>query len=215
MLSGRGPGGPWKAHGGDRLPSWLLHRTHILDKKTCKDCSADLPLTSFYRQTSGRTFARCKSCYNLRQWAKIKSDKDQYARRLERNRAFKKRHRADLNAANRAWYAANPETQRAAVRRWVKANPERWRAIMANRRGRESGGQITKERVSGLFTAQKGKCAVCAERLKAGYHIDHIVPLALGGPHSDENIQLLCPSCNTSKGAKHPVDFMQSRGFLI
>lgn len=35
------------------------------------------------------------------------------------------------------------------------------------------------------------------------------------GSNTDDNIQLLCKTCNLSKGAKHPIDFMQSKGFLL
>ncbi|HEX8162886.1 MAG TPA: HNH endonuclease [Pyrinomonadaceae bacterium] len=31
-------------------------------------------------------------------------------------------------------------------------------------------------------------------------HFDHIIPFDLGGPNTAGNIQLLCPTCNTSKG---------------
>ena len=37
----------------------------------------------------------------------------------------------------------------------------------------------------------------------------------LGGEHDDSNIQLLCPPCNSSKQAIHPIDFMQRKGFLL
>jgi 5-methylcytosine-specific restriction endonuclease McrA len=47
------------------------------------------------------------------------------------------------------------------------------------------------------------------------YHLDHIVPLAIGGTNTDDNIQLLRQKCNQQKSAKHPIDFMQSRGFLL
>lgn len=33
--------------------------------------------------------------------------------------------------------------------------------------------------------------------------------------NADENVQLLCSRCNLSKGAKHPVEFMQSQGYLL
>ena len=41
------------------------------------------------------------------------------------------------------------------------------------------------------------------------------MPLARGGKHEASNLQLLCPPCNMSKNAKHPIDFMQQRGFLL
>lgn len=70
-----------------------------------------------------------------------------------------------------------------------------------------------------LFALQRGRCAACAERLRdrgpLKFHLDHIEPLALGGPHCDDNVQLLCPTCNTRKWAKDPIRFMQEIGKLL
>ena len=65
------------------------------------------------------------------------------------------------------------------------------------------------------FRLQRGKCACCRVSIADGYHVDHIQPLALGGSNDKTNLQLLCPTCNTKKSAKHPIDFMQSRGLLL
>ena len=46
-------------------------------------------------------------------------------------------------------------------------------------------------------------------------HLDHKVPLAAGGANEFGNLQLLCPRCNLAKSARDPLDFMQSRGFLL
>lgn len=65
-----------------------------------------------------------------------------------------------------------------------------------------------------LLVLQRGLCAACKEVLKK-FHVDHIVPLALGGAHEPSNLQLLCPPCNRSKHAKDPVRFMQEKGYLL
>lgn len=32
--------------------------------------------------------------------------------------------------------------------------------------------------------------------------LDHVIPISRGGMNIDDNVQLLCPTCNLSKGAK-------------
>lgn len=45
-----------------------------------------------------------------------------------------------------------------------------------------------------------GACAVCGGDLREGdVHIDHVVPLALHGPHAVDNLQLLCVPCHDAK----------------
>lgn len=82
-------------------------------------------------------------------------------------------------------------------------------------RKRYSGGNLSIGLSERLYKLQRGQCPCCGQPLGGSYHMDHIVPLALGGANSDDNIQLLRKECNLSKGSKHPIAFMQSRGFLI
>ncbi|PGK52188.1 HNH endonuclease [Priestia megaterium] len=59
-----------------------------------------------------------------------------------------------------------------------------------------------------VFHRDKGTCTNCGcdltklIRLQNTIHIDHIVPLELFGTNDASNFQLLCESCNTSKGAR-------------
>lgn len=137
-----------------------------------------------------------------------------------------------IKAKTAAWGKANPERARALSVAWKKANPDKVKAGAAaylqsnlgkhrvnqhTRRARKSkaGGKLSQGLSDKLFILQKGKCPCCKRPLGDDFHLDHIMPLALGGTNTDCNIQLLRAKCNVSKGAKHPTEFMQRRGFLL
>jgi len=203
--------------------------------KFCKKCNAETE-----RNASGR----CKPCRNASRaaWCAANPDKAKascaayYNANLEK---IKARH-ADWIAANRekvkashaawcaanlekgraysaAYYAANPEKVKANNAAWNAANPEAARAHRATHRARkrDAEGSHTRADIKALFALQKSKCACCWASIKGGYHVDHIMPLALGGSNDRGNLQLLCPTCNLCKGAKHPADYMQQRGHLL
>ena len=67
-----------------------------------------------------------------------------------------------------------------------------------------SGGKHTAADIMELRTLQNHRCARCKVDVQHGFHVDHIMPLALGGSNTKENLQILCQKCNLSKGAKHP-----------
>ena len=61
-----------------------------------------------------------------------------------------------------------------------------------------------------LYKKQQGKCFACGVKLqKQFFHIDHKVPVAQGGSDEMRNFQLLCPTCNTSKGARSQREFLR------
>lgn len=78
-------------------------------------------------------------------------------------------------------------------------------------------GEFTAQDIRDIREAQRNKCAMpwCKKSLRHGFHIDHIMPLALGGSNARRNIQLLCRTCNLRKGFKHPVIFVAENGMLI
>ena len=53
---------------------------------------------------------------------------------------------------------------------------------------------------SHVWRRDGGRCVQCGRR--ENLHIDHIVPVSKGGATSVPNLQVLCQSCNLSKGAK-------------
>ena len=67
-----------------------------------------------------------------------------------------------------------------------------------------------------LFNLQHGRCAGPCGKDKAGrlldldlFEVDHIVPRAKGGQDIDDNLQLLCPTCNRRKGSRTMRRFLE------
>jgi 5-methylcytosine-specific restriction endonuclease McrA len=113
---------------------------------------------------------------------------------------------------------ANREQINDRSREYRKNNPEKRLVWEQTRRSRKAacGGRLSTDIVPKLMELQRCKCAACrADLTVTGKHLDHMVALSAGGTNTDDNVQLLCPDCNVRKGAKHPVDFMQQRGYLL
>lgn len=131
--------------------------------------------------------------------------------------AYRAAHPERTRAASAAYRASNPEKIRAGIAAWRSSNPDSRRIHEQNRRARklEAGGYLSKDLAAKLLKLQGGKCPCCAQSLGIDYQLDHKMPLALGGSNTDDNMQLLHRRCNLQKHAKHPIDFMQGRGFLL
>lgn len=120
-----------------------------------------------------------------------------------------------------AWRAANANKLRAYVRAQFAASSEeqreKYRVKVRNRRARKkgNGGKHTAAQIRDLLVRQRYKCPFCSANLRRGFHADHIMPLALGGSNDISNIQLLCPTCNDSKGYSHPIVWAQKKGRLL
>lgn len=137
------------------------------------------------------------------------------------NAAYRAANRESINAKDAAYRAANREALNAQKAEYRAANPEKIAAHCRNRRARKRNaeGTHTATDVRAIFASQKGLCANCKTKLfKSGankYHVDHIMPLALGGSNWPSNLQCLCPTCNRSKSAKHPDDWAKQQGKLL
>jgi len=133
----------------------------------------------------------------VRNWRENNRDKvNQNANRYNReNREVLLEKRRQRRIDNNEYHRSMDHLQRARIR---------------NAEGTHTGADI-----KWMEEKQKGKCVYCKTILKNGYHVDHIIPLAKGGDNTKFNIQLLCPHCNLSKGAKDPVKFAQSIGMLL
>lgn len=183
----------------------------------------------------------CKPCAReaVRKWRELNRANESRQQRnyyeanknnfAERHRKYREANREKETERQRKWAEANPErvaersrkyyeTNKEKVaersRNWYKANPDKANVKTQNRRAKikGNGGKLSADIVQTLLTKQNNKCACCGKSLKHGYHLDHVMPLALGGVNDDSNVQLLTPKCNLSKGAKHPDDWAKEKG---
>ena len=173
--------------------------------KYCKNCLAD---------TDRLKDGRCKPCKSISN-AKWRNSNVEKIKKIWSK--YYKDNSEKIKVLSRIWRENNKERANKNVAKWKKENPIPHRLVEQNRRAakKASNGKLSKGLSDKLFILQKGKCPCCNLPLGNNFHLDHITPIALGGANEDWNIQLLRQKCNNQKGCKPPVEFMQSRGFLI
>lgn len=117
----------------------------------------------------------------------IESRKSYYAKNKEKMDAWHRNYEAENKEKRRSWRIANRELKR----------------LLENNRRLKIVGTLSKGIVKKLMEQQSNLCNGCGIDLATvKYHIDHIVAVSKGGENIDSNVQLLCVSCNTSKGSK-------------
>lgn len=175
----------------------------------------------YYKVNSERIKAAEAKRYKVNP-ERIKAAKARYRKaNIERIKAaearYRKANREKIKADAAKYRKANPEKRNVAASKWAKANPEKCRIHKHNRRAlkRTNGGRLSPDLAETLYKRQKGFCVCCNQPLGKAYHLDHIMPLKSGGKNEDWNMQLLTATCNHQKGARHPIEFMQSKGLLL
>lgn len=144
-----------------------------------------------------------------------------YEKNAERLRAKTRQRYAELGelmrAQHRAWCKANRKQLTEYSKAYRRANKDKvllWWKVHTQRR-RAAPGRYSQKDIVTILCAQRWRCAYCRTSVRGGYHVDHIMPLALGGTNNPSNLQVACPTCNAQKGARNPADFARSIGFLL
>lgn len=129
----------------------------------------------------------------------------------EKAAEYRKNNSEKCAAAVKRWQINNADRVKENTAKWAKNNLERRAAMRQNRRARKlnAGGTHTPEDICSILAYQQGKCACCVTYIEGVYHVNHIEPLSKGGSNDRSNLQILCSSCNLSKHAKYPVEFMK------
>jgi len=123
-------------------------------------------------------------------------------RALQQRKLYRRNTRAQKADYDKA-YAAENRDKIAVIKR-------RYRA-----RSRNASGDHTIEQIRAMLTQQRYRCSGCGNSIRKGYHVDHVMPLVLGGSNDISNIQLLCGRCNCAKGGMHPLTWAKYIGRLL
>lgn len=202
--------------------------------KICTKCNIENELIEFNKAKRGKFGVRsnCKSCQSI---IKHKWDTENKDKILE----WRIKNPEKVKAAKIKWWLNNPDYNLKNKKRQdnynsnyytinkdkikeasdvYKKTPQGKAAAKANKQNRRAqksnnGGKHTAQDILNLFELQSGVCVYCECKLHKNksnsFHVDHIVPLSKGGSNGIENLQLLCPTCNLSKGGKLPEEFAQ------
>jgi len=157
-------------------------------------------LAEYYRKNAERIKAAVRARWKLPN----AKQKDKVARDKRRDK---------IRAYDRMRAKRDREKKKTIIDRWIRNNPERHRLLnvaKAQRRRaklRSAGGSWSAGDVKAAIAAQAGRCWWCSKTLKAGYHVDHRIPIAKGGSNDRSNIVIACAPCNRAKSAKMPWEF--------
>ena len=164
-----------------------------------------------------------------RWYAMVKNDPTWRERRKSAKRVAYERNKGKVRAAQKLWVAKNRDKTRETWRRfyanhadaererskkraqyrknatrlWAKLNPLKRAANESRRRARQRETACGDVDYAAVVQAAHGICAICG--LLVGNepaHIDHIIPLARGGSHTQNNLQFTHGRCNNAKGAR-------------
>ena len=127
----------------------------------------------------------------------------------KRMKKWRENHKKDILEYMMEWRRQNEKHIKEYGEQYRKEHPEVKRLSEQKRRARKRGkeGDITADHIMGLLSLQECQCIYCGRLIKTNYTIDHVTPLSRGGEHDISNLQLLCKSCNSKKGAKTDEEY--------
>lgn len=150
-----------------------------------------------------RTIYKTKRSFQIKAWQERNRERHKAGIDLWYQNNKERRH-----AADKAWRSTHRASCLVYYKRYREKNPHAWRKHDRARRARKLGCPQSNLDLMVDWEnrwKKKGKvrCYWCGNSFNpATCHMDHIVPLAKGGPHRIENLCISCQPCNNHKSAK-------------
>ena len=126
-----------------------------------------------------------------------RSNEKRRGRRHEYNSNYYLEHKEYFAKKDKLWRKNNPGYSLA----YQQRNRERCREYVNKRRARIKGVLVEYVSRDKVYERDGGRCHLCHKKVsRIRWHLDHIIPLHLGGEHSYKNVAVSCPECNLKKG---------------
>ena len=187
--------------------------------RACKRCQKSFPSTTefFTPSNGGRNLdIYCRECRKeyARAWYSKNKEKE-----VARSSDWNKKNPEKVALNMRKCRQRRPDHYKEYMREYRRKNVETFRINDKKKHAKRrcaisnTKHKLTKAQYIAAKKAANGFCYYC--KIKATLTLDHITPLSKGGAHSRDNIVFACSSCNSSKGARDPIAFAQSKGLLL
>ena len=152
------------------------------DCKQCSKCHKWLPVSMYSKDNSkwDGLHGYCKECTSAK-------DRKYYEK------------------SSRKYAPYNPEYYKSEKSKQKKSERDAKRRYMM--RNANAQHKITPEIIDYIVSKYGGKCVYCGVSCEKKFHIDHKVPLSLGGGNDIDNLALSCPKCNFKKRTKTDVQY--------
>lgn len=199
---------------------------------TCKPCAAERVRKR--RQLNPDHKRQVEAEYRARNRSRINAFQREYCEKRKADPEVIRRKRASGNAWWALHHALNPDRFRAYGRKYYRRDLDKSRlyhrekhkryypihrlkliarASLARAKRLSIEGEYTNMDLREAFARQNGNCLYCEQRISSQvrWHADHFIPLARGGTNHPENIVIACATCNLSKNAKMPWEWMPQK----
>jgi len=171
-----------------------------MKKRKCKKCLIDRPISEFRDRLNKKT-NQCKECDREYQRLRYKANPEKIRERSnesqKRARRDPKRREKLLERNRKHWREKGKHTAQKYYKKMKEDRPWLWRAKSLARNITK---EITEEWLVNKHDIQGGLCALSGRPIDVmTFHIDHIIPKALGGVDDLDNLRLVAPEANMAK----------------
>lgn len=203
--------------------------------KLCKKCNTTKITTEFYKDRTSKDglHSLCKQCKNAlskiylqnNKKAKNNYNKTNYEARKEKGykqdkeyyKEYYRRNKERILERIKKYQIDNKEILKAKKKIYKRTDSAKIsiKNTRMKRKTIKKQGDVTSIQLGKLLEDAKS-CYWCNISLKGIIpHIDHYIPIALGGEHTLSNLVISCPRCNHTKSSKDPIKFANSIGRLM